>query len=147
MLREPQMALASGPVRLRFHKIVSFESGGELVPYYNFEILIENDTVVGHINLRVGETRHIQLVAGHVGFEIAEEHRDHAYSLHACRALRPLIRKHCDSVIITADPDNAASLHIIERLGARFLSEIEVPTDDPAYASGARRKKRFEWTL
>ena len=147
MLQEPQIQLSSGPVHLKFDKIVSFEPGGELVPYYHYKISLDDGTVVGHINLRVGDTRHVNLVAGHVGFEIAEEHRGHAYSLHACRALQPLVKKHYDRVVLTADPDNAASLRIIEKLGAHFLSEGEVPPDDPAYASGIRRKKRFVWTV
>ncbi|MCP4674726.1 MAG: GNAT family N-acetyltransferase, partial [Deltaproteobacteria bacterium] len=81
------------------------------------------------------------------GFEIAEEFRGNSYSLHACNALKPLIRKHYDKVILTADPENAASIRIMEKLGARYISEIEVPKDDPAHAGGATRKKRFEWTV
>ena len=141
------MDLASGPVQLRFDKIVSFEPSGELVPFYHFEIIDRDNNAVGHINLRVGNTRHVDMVAGHVGFEITEEYRGNSYSLHACRSLKPLIKKHYDKVILTADPENAASIRIIEKLGARYVSEVEVPKDDPAHAGSATRKKRFECTV
>jgi RimJ/RimL family protein N-acetyltransferase len=45
------------------------------------------------------------------------------------------------------DPDNTPSIRIIEKLGAIFINEIDVPLDDPAYAKGARRKKRYEWMV
>lgn len=141
------MNLASGPVRLRFEKIVEVEPGGQLVPFYHFRIIDPGDNDVGHINLRVGDTRHVNLVAGHVGYEVAKEFRGHAYSFHACRALRPLIRKHYEQIILTVAPENIPSIKIIERLGAKFIDEIDVPTDDPAYASGARRKRRYEWAV
>jgi predicted acetyltransferase len=139
--------LESGPVVLSFEKIVTPESDGELVPFYHFKITCRDGTIVGHINFRVGDTRHIRLCAGHIGFEILPQHRRHSYSLHACRALAPFIRKHYERVILTVDPDNVASTRTIEKLGARFVDEIEVPPDDPSYAGGARRKRRYEWTL
>lgn len=45
------------------------------------------------------------------------------------------------------DPVNYASIHIIEKLGARFIDEVDVPPDDPSYKNGARRKRRYEWVL
>lgn len=147
MLFDAPKELSSGPVRLRFDGIVAVEPGGELVPYYHYKIADGDNNIIGHINFRVGSTRHVSMVAGHLGFEIAKEFRGRAYLLHACQALRPLIKQHYDKVIVTADPDNAASIRIIERLGARFISEVEVPRDDPAAAGGATWKKRFEWTL
>lgn len=139
--------LASGPVRLKFDSMVSFEPGGQKVPYYHFKIHNDHEDEVGFINFRVGGTRHVNLVAGHVGYEVHEAFRGHSYSYHACVALKPLLRKHYDMVLITVDPDNAPSIRIIEKLGARFLNEVEVPSDDPAYANGARRKRRYEWVV
>ena len=138
--------LKSDQIRLAFDKIVEVESDSERVPYYHFKILNKNNVNVGHINFRVGDTRYITLCAGHIGFEVVPEYRGHAYSYYACLALASFVRRHYDSVMITADPQNHPSNRIIEKLGAKFLEEIEVPETDPAYANGARRKRRYVWT-
>ncbi len=137
--------LRSGPIRLAFERMVTPDSGGELVPFYHFKVLGEDGAIVGHINFRVGETRHVNLCAGHIGFEIRPEHRGHSYALYACRALAPLVQRYYERVILTVDPGNRPSIRTIEKLGARFLDEIDVPPEDPAYAAGARRKRRYEW--
>jgi predicted acetyltransferase len=134
-------------VVLLFDRIVRPKSDAGLVPFYHFTIAGRDGTPVGHINFRVGNTRHINVCAGHVGFEILPEYRGHSYALHACRALAPFVRRHYERVILTADPDNVASIRTIERLGARFVEEIDVPPDDPSYAGGARRKRRYEWII
>ncbi len=33
----------------------------------------------------------------------------------------------------------------IRSVGARFINQVNVPEDDPAYINGARTKLRFEW--
>jgi predicted acetyltransferase len=137
--------LFSGPICLEFEKIVSVDPGGELVPFYHFKIVNNDEVIVGHINFRVGDTRHVKMCAGHIGYEILPKYRGSSYSYYACKALVPLIKRHYDHVVITVDPFNLASIRIIERLGATYINEIEVPKDDPAYAGGARIKRRYEW--
>ena len=137
--------LHSGPIRLQFDKIVSFNPGGELVPYYHFKIVNKDDGIVGHINFRVGNTRHVKMCAGHIGYEILPKYRGKSYSYEACKALIPLIKRHYDHVLLTVDPSNLSSIRIVEKLGAGFINEIEVPADDPAYAGGARIKRRYKW--
>ncbi len=143
--------MSAGPIILVFDRIVTPEPGGELVPYYHFKIRIrENDLdtkIAGHINFRVGETRHIKLVAGHVGYEVLPNFRGNNYAYFACLALKPFIRSHYQKVLLTVDPINLASIRIIERLGALFIDEIIVPTDDPAHINGARIKRRFSWIV
>lgn len=139
--------LGSGPIRLRFEKTVPGDAAKGLVPYYHFKVFDEDDARVGHINFRVGTTRHVTMTAGQVGYAILHEYRGFSYSYYACLALAPFIRLHYDRVILTANPENIPSIRIIEKLGARFINETEVPLDDPAYVYGARRKRRFEWIL
>lgn len=139
--------LGSGPVRLRFEETVPGDAARGLVPSYHFKIFDESGTEVGHINFRVGATRHVRMTAGHIGYVILPEHRGYSYSYHACLALAPFIRLHYDRVVLTADPDNVPSIRIIEKLGASFINGTLVPVDDPAYAKGARRKRRYEWVL
>src|SRR5208283_132500 len=98
------------------------------VPYYHFRILVADGTDVGHINFRVGATEHVRLCAGHVGFEITGTFRGRGFALQACRALAPFVRSFYESVTLTSDPDNFASIRTIEQLGARFMDEAAVPS-------------------
>ena len=116
-----------------------------LAPAYHFRILDAAGADAGHLNFRVGDTPHVLICAGHIGFEIKESFRGHHYALQACQAIAPFVRMVYRAVIITCDPDNEASRRTIERLGARFVEEVPVPPDDPAYERGARRKRRYEW--
>ncbi len=76
--------MSAGPITLVFDNIITPESKGELVPYYHFKIRIQTkdleNKIVGHINFRVGETKHIKLVAGHVGYGVLPEFRGNNYS-------------------------------------------------------------------
>ncbi len=139
--------LNSGPVHLVFEKIVTPNPVGELVPFYHFKIVNEEDIIVGHINLKIGDTRHITMCAGNIGYEILEKYRGNSFSYHACLALVPFIKNYYDKIIITVDPTNFASIRIIEKLGATFIDKIKIPPDDPSYLSGAHYKKRFKWML
>ena len=133
-------------VSLALHKIYRVIPDKDAAGDEDLRVIDESGVSVGHINFRVGDTRHVNTVAGHIGFGIHDEFRGRSYSYHACRALAPFIRRHYKKVILTADPDNYPSLRIMEKLHAVFLEQIEVPSDDPAYARGARKKRRFEWT-
>ena len=144
-LAAPPEGLAFGRVKLRFDKVVPGDAAKGLVPYYHFRILLPDNTEVGHINFRVGNTDHIRGSAGHIGYQVLQEYRGNGYALDACRALAPFVRTIYPAVNITCNPDNHASRRTIENLGARFVDEIAVPEDDPQYASGARRKRRYEW--
>ena len=137
--------MQTGPIKLIFEKLIEVEPSAELVPYYHFKIAIDNGTIVGHINFKVGDTQHIRRCVGHIGCEILQDYRGNNYSYFACNAVRPFIRTIYDKVILTSDPNNMASIKIIKKLNAKFLNEIIVPAHDPSYKSGARRKKRYEW--
>ena len=133
-------------ISLRFEGVVPGDALQGLVPYYHFKIIDADEIVIGHINFRVGDTSHIRITAGHIGYQVLPEHRGHGYALAACKALAPFVRSHYDRVVLTVDPANAPSIRVIERLGALFIEEVDVPEDDPAYAKGARRKRRYQWT-
>lgn len=138
--------LKSGAVQLHFEEVVAGNPERGLVPWYHFRIVNEGGEEVGHINFRIGDSPHVMMTAGHVGFFIDPQHRGSSFSYHACCALAPFIRRHYDRVILTADPANVPSIRTIQKLGGKFLGEVDVPPHDPAYASGARRKQRYEWT-
>lgn len=116
------------------------------VPSYHFRIETRDGSDAGHINFRVGNTQHVRLAAGHIGFEVRELFRGHGYALEACRALAPFVRSVSGSVTVTCDPDNVGSRRTLEHLGATFMGEVDVPPGDPHYERGSRRKLRYRWT-
>jgi predicted acetyltransferase len=144
-LSAPPDGLICGAVKLRFGGIVPADASAGLVPYYHFVILLADGTEVGHINFRLGLTEHVQVSAGHIGYQIGEPFRGNGYALAACHAIAPFVRSVYPRVIITCDPENHASRRTIEKLGASFIEEIEVPRHDPQYRPGGRRKRRYEW--
>ena len=145
-LPDPPETLSSGDVSLRFVGVVPAEASRGLVPFYHFRILAADGLDVGHINFRVGDTEHVRISAGHVGFEILEQFRGHGYALQACRAIAPFVRSLYGAVTITCDPDNQPSRRSIERLGATFIDEVPIPAHDPHYERGSRGKRRYKRT-
>jgi predicted acetyltransferase len=145
ILDEVPSCLPGQIISLRHQATVPGDDSQGLVPFYHFKIVDIADNIVGHINFRVGDTPHVRLAAGHIGYEIVPEHRGHGYALAACKAIAPFVRKHYKEVLLTVDPLNRPSIRIIEQLGAKFLDEVEVPANDQAYLKGARRKKRYLW--
>jgi predicted acetyltransferase len=141
----PPDNLASGEIRLQFDSIVPGDPARGFVPYYHFHILERTKGEIGHINFRVGNTGHVLVCAGHIGYQIEEQFRGQGYALQACRAITPWVRSFYKSVTITSDPDNPASISTIEKLGAVFVDEVAVPKDDPHYLRGSRTKRRYRW--
>lgn len=146
-LPAPPDNLASGQVRLRFVQLFPGDAPRGHVPYYHFRILVAGNLDVGHINFRVGDTDHVRLCAGHIGYEIAEAFRGHGFARQACEALVPFIRSFYVVVTITCDPDNVASKRTIEQLGASFIDEVPVASQDSPDARGAGTKHRYRWAL
>jgi len=144
-LPEAPPYLSYGAATVRFFHVGAGDPGQGLVPFYHYRIFVAN-LDVGHVNFRVGDTEHVRLCAGHIGYGVCEPFRGHAYAYQACRALAPFVRAVSPEVIITADPDNHASVRTIERLGAVFLDEMAVPEHDPHYAQGSRVKWRYRWS-
>ncbi|MDB6080126.1 MAG: GCN5-related N-acetyltransferase [Akkermansiaceae bacterium] len=141
---DPPVGLAEEEVTLVFSQMLPGNPGLGFVPSYHFRIRA-NDECTGHINLRIGETEHVRLCAGHIGYEIEPRFRGRSLALKACRALAPFVRRFVPEAIITCDPDNWPSRVTIERLGARFLNELPVPATDPHYLRGSRTKRRYLW--
>lgn len=139
--------LSNNTISLLLHQTFLADEKAGLSPYYHYRIHIPQGIEVGHINFRIGESAHILNTAGHIGYAIHPNFRGNALSYYACLAILPLVRSVYSSIILTSDPDNAASLTIIKKLGGTYLNEVEVPPNDPAYVSGARIKCRYLLTL
>lgn len=138
--------LSSERVSLHLIQIVPGDPDHGFVPYYKFSIQAADSFEVGHISFRIGDNEHVRFCSGHIGYGVHEPNRGHGYAYQACQAIAPFVRSIYPSVIITADPDNHASIRTIERLGAVFIDEVPVPPYDPHYKKGSRSKRRYQWT-
>ena len=132
-------------VSLTFVKMTPGDPSRGFIPGYHFQIRNDQGEDVGHLNFRVGESEHVCLAAGHLGYEILEAHRGHGYAAQACLALAPFIAEVSGSILITVDPDNLPSIRTVERIGASFIDEVDVPKNDPHYLRGSFRKRRYRW--
>lgn len=106
-------------------------------------------TEVGRILLRVDhEDRDLVGYAGHIGFEIAPQHRGHRHALRACRLLAPLARHHGFAELwLMTSPDNAASRRTLELLGAHYVDTVAIPPASDIRRLGIHHVRRYRWTL
>jgi tagatose 1,6-diphosphate aldolase len=118
-------------------------------PEYRFKmVLAGQEEKIGGINLRIGDTEHLNKYAGHIGYGVEPEHRGHHYAAMSVRLLLPLARKHgLQALWITCNPDNAASRRTCELAGAEFIEIVDVPEDTDIYQRGERQKCRYRLDL
>jgi predicted acetyltransferase len=119
------------------------------VPALFFEIArAESTQTVGEINLRLCSTAHVELYAGHIGYNIHPAHRGHHYAARAVRLLIPLAREHgINPLWLTCDPDNLASRRSCERAGAQFVEIVDLPATCIIHRSGHTKKCRYRLDL
>jgi predicted acetyltransferase len=121
----------------------------DYVPAYKFKMtLVGQGAEVGAIELRVGDTDHVVMYAGHVGYRVNPEHRGHRYAARACKLLLPLARRHgLETLWITCNPDNVASRRTCELAGAELVEVVDLPEDTDMYQRGDRQKCRYRLGL
>src|SRR5262245_5995860 len=144
-LPKPPEVLLFGAVRLQFVRISPGDEARGHAPCYNYRIETVDGREAGHINFRVGDSKHITIYAGHIGYEVLEPFRGTRFAYQACLARAPLVRTLYSEVIITCDPDNFGSMRTIEKLGAAFLEEVRVGPDEAGYARKPGKKRRYLW--
>ena len=145
LLPKPPEVLLFGAVRLQFVRISPGDEARGYAPFYNYRIETTDGKEAGHINFRVGDSRHIMIYAGHIGYEVLEPFRGKRFAYQACMAIAPLVRLLYEEVIITCDPDNFGSMRTIEKLGAAFLEEVAVGSEEAGYTRKPGRKRRYLW--
>jgi tagatose 1,6-diphosphate aldolase len=115
-------------------------------PAYNFEIKLGGKRI-GAISLRVGYSKSL-FYSGQIGYSVDSQYRGRGYAGRACRLLRPLMRAHgMEKILITNNPENAASRRVCEKLGARLLLVAKIPWTHELYRVGDRYKNIFEWDI
>lgn len=104
--------------------------------------------MAGSISLRIGHSENLDLYLGHIGYHVLPPARGRHFAERACKLLLPLARAHGHSQLwITCNPENAASRRTCERLGARFIDTVPVPSTNALYSQGDRYKCRYRLGL
>lgn len=110
--------------------------------YFN---IIKPDTseTVGYIELRFGHSRSMYYL-GNIGYRIYEGFRGHSYAYKACLLLLDYVKNlDMDYLLITASPENYASVRTIEKLPAEYLETVRVPIWHVLYRNNEKVKKIY----
>lgn len=124
---------------LKLKKTAEAQPEKDWLPAYYFTICLADGTEAGYCDFRVGHNRKTY-IGGNIGYGIDENFRGHHYAGKACKILFKLAKKHgMDYVIITCDPQNAASIKTCEYAGCTFIETADIPCDNEMYAEGKRK--------
>ena len=121
------------------------------VPGYEFAICKLGEKI-GRINLRIGYGGGLYnsnlYYGGQIGYDIYEPHRGNGYAAQACRLLWPVAKAHkMETLLITNDVNNIASMRVCEKLGARLVRVARLPEWTDLYKEGQRYSNIYEWVL
>ena len=104
-------------------------------------------TYAGYVSLRLGESAGLYYL-GHIGYRIEEKFRGRGWAARACALLVPMLRRMgIQSLVITANEENAASRRTCEKLGCVLERIASVPPEHRALCAGAARKCRYIWRV
>ncbi len=119
------------------------------VPYYVFHIVsVATGRRAGEIHLRIGDTGHLRLYGGHIGYGVRPEYRGHHFAGRALLLLIPLARRHGLAELgITCNPENIASRRTCEFAGAELIEIVNLPPHIDMYQEGERQKCRYRLQL
>lgn len=137
--------LTDGELELVLKNTYPADIPGDRAPVYRFKMsLVGKRGEVGQIDLRAGNTNHVVMYAGHIGYRVHARYRGHRYAARACRLLFSLARHHgLNPLWITCNPENIASRRTCEILGAEFIEIVDLPKNTDMYLSGDRQKCRY----
>jgi predicted acetyltransferase len=108
----------------------------------------EAGSLAGEISFRVGDTEHLRVYGGNVGYVVQPEYRGRHFAARALRLIMPLARRHGLSELwITCNPENIASRRTCEYAGAEFVEIVDLPPHLDMYQRGDRRKCRYRLDL
>ena len=132
-----------------FHHTPTIASDRTFVPWYRFRMVHTRlGITMGNISLRLGNTRHVLMYAGHIGYGVDPLYRGHRYAARAVTLLLPHALSHgINPIWITCNPDNAASRRTCEIAGGRLMEIVNIPEDDAMYRAGERQKCRYRFDL
>lgn len=130
-------------VTLTLREVTAADPTRDRVPAELYDVMARGETV-GTVHLRLGNTDHLRLYGGQVGYEIDPTHRGNGYASEALAALRPIARRHGFSEIwITCRPDNIASCRTLEKAGAHYEGTVATPAGSDLHARGDLAMRRY----
>lgn len=122
--------LTDGEIVLRFDELTEGDPERNWVPAYHFSICDRQGKKMGVCDLRIGHNE-LLYYGGHIGYGVDEPYRGHHYAGKACRILFRLAGElGLGHVIITCNPENAASRRTCEYAGGTLLEIAELPEDN-----------------
>ncbi len=141
--------LSDGEIAVRVRETCPEDQLRGYAPVYKFDVLLAyTEIVVGAIDLRISNTEHILLYAGHIGYGIDPRYRGNRYAAKACKLIKQTALAHGFTTLwITCNPDNLASRRTCEILGAKLVEIVDLPEYTEMYQKGERQKCRYRWDL
>lgn len=141
--------LTDGEIDLTLERTFDGIPGTTWAPSYNFKISLHGQREkIGNISLRIGNTDHLRLYAGHIGYGIDRNHQGHRYAAKACRLVKQVALDHdLSEVWITCNPDNSPSRRTCEIVGAEYVETVDLPSNTELYRLGERQKRRYRWVI
>ncbi|NKB69478.1 MAG: GNAT family N-acetyltransferase [Candidatus Latescibacteria bacterium] len=111
-----------------------------IVPEYKFAMRhLGTGKAIGRISLRTESTPKLMQFGGHIGYEVAPDHRGQRYAARSCKLLLPLAAQHgINPVLITCDPDNWASRRTCELAGGKLVDIIEAEVKPGMFRQACR---------
>ncbi len=110
---------------------------------YYYKAYDKSNNYVGNCGLRLSETE-ANYYLGNIEYEVFEPYRGHHYSVECCKLLLNIAHDyHLDNIVITTNPMNEASKHIINSLDGKFIEVVKVPKKSVLYRQGDRYIERY----
>ncbi len=142
-------AFTDGEIEVVVREMNPGDDQSGLVAAYHFDVRLPGKSKpIGIVNLRIGNTRHLVMYAGHIGYGVEEAYRGHRYAAKACSLIRRVALDHgLKTLWITCNPDNWPSRRTCEILGCEFVEIVDLPENTDMYQQGERQKCRYRWDL
>jgi hypothetical protein len=116
------------------------------VPSYDFRMMhAATAEDMGTIRLRVGSTKHVEMYAGHIGYDVYEAHRGHRYASRSVRLLMPASR--AALLVDHLRPGECSFTALPGDCGSRVCGDCECPADCVIHKAGHPRKCRYRLDL
>ena len=139
--------LRDGGIMLKLTRTAEEDRARGWLPAYYFAICLADGTEAGRCELRVGHNENTYY-GGNIGYSVDPAYRGRHYAGKACKLLFSLARRHgMESLIITCDPDNAASRKTCEYADGILEDIVDLPEDNDMYRAGARKKCVYRFRL
>lgn len=121
----------------------------DFAPAYKFKMMLAGKSIeIGAIDLRINNSHHILMYAGHIGYSVYPAYRGHHYAARSVQLLLPLARSHeLNPLWITCNPDNFPSRRTCELAGFEFVEIVDLPPNTDMYLEGERQKCRYRRVL